>query len=198
MRTWLAGIGAAVLGTAALAWATDGGRAFTAETARRLAVSEHPVTVPDLRLQLQTGAEARLRRLRGELVVATFIFTRCRSTCPLLGLRMLHIRERLPDAAVGDGVRFLSLSFDPARDDPERLMGYARRYSADPDHWWVARPRGGLDRILDRLGVVVIPNGQGGFRHNAAFYVIDRDGRLVAIIDEDRPERVVEAVKGRL
>ena len=95
MRTWLTSIGAAVLGTAALVWATDGGRAFTAETARRLAVSEHPIAVPDLRLQLQTGAQARLRRLEGELVVATFIYTRCQTMCPMLGVRMAAIRDRL-------------------------------------------------------------------------------------------------------
>lgn len=198
MRTWLAAIGAAALGAAALVWATEGGRAFTAETARRLAVSEHPVAVPDLRLQLQTGAEARLRELEGKLVVATFIYTRCRTMCPMLGSRMARIRGQLPESAVGSEVRLLSLSFDPGHDTPKRLRAYGDRYGADPGHWWVARPRGGLDRVLDELGVVVLPDGNGGFRHNAAFYLIDRDGRLVAIIDDKRPEAVVRAVEARL
>ncbi len=198
IRGVLAAAAVTLLGTAALAWATHGFRAYTAETARRLAVTEAPRQVPDLPLQLQTGERSRLAELRGRLVVATFVFTRCRSTCPVLGLRILHIRERLPDDAVGDRVRFLSLSFDPARDRPERLRAYARRYSADPSHWWVARPRAGLERILDRLGVVVIPNGRGGYRHNAAFYLLDRRGRLVGIYDEARPREVVEAVEARL
>ncbi|HKJ70434.1 MAG TPA: SCO family protein [Gammaproteobacteria bacterium] len=198
MRTWLAAIGAAVLGTAALAWATDGGRAFTAETARRLAVSEHPRAVPDLRLQLQTGAEVRLRDLRGRLVVATFIYTRCQTMCPMLGIRMARIRDQLPASAVGGEVRFLSLSFDPAHDDPDRLRAYGGHYGADPASWWVARPRSGLEKVLKRLGVVVLPDGHGGFSHNAAFYLIDRDGRLVAIIDDARPARVVQAVEARL
>ncbi len=198
MRTWLAAIGTAALGTAVLAWATHGGRAFTAGTARRLAVSEHPVTVPGLRLQLQTGTEARLRELEGKLVVATFIYTRCRTMCPLLGVRMATIRDELPDTAMAADVHLLSLSFNPARDGPERLSAYGGRYGADPAHWWVARPRGGLDRVLDELGVVVLPDGNGGFRHNAAFYVIDRQGRLVAIIDDTRPKEVVRAVEARL
>ncbi|MFB6259176.1 MAG: SCO family protein [Thiohalorhabdaceae bacterium] len=198
MRTWLASISAAVLGTAALVWATDGGRAFTAETARRLAVSEHPMAVPDLRLQLQTGAQARLRELEGELVVATFIYTRCRTMCPMLGTRMARIRGQLPESAVGSEVRLLSLSFDPAHDNPDRLRAYGDRYGAEPASWWVARPRSGLERVLDELGVVVLPDGNGGFRHNAAFYLIDREGRLVAIIDDKRPEAVVRAVEKRL
>jgi protein SCO1/2 len=198
MRTWLASIAAAALGAAALAWATDGGRAFTAETARRLAVSEHPIAVPDLRLQLQTGAQVRLRRLEGELVVATFIYTRCRTMCPMLGVRMAAIRDQLPDGAVGEQVHLLSLSFDPARDTPRRLREYGARYGADPGQWWVARPAAGMARFLDTLGVVVLPDGDGGFRHNAAFYLIDRAGRLVAIIDDDKPDEVVSAVKSRL
>jgi protein SCO1/2 len=198
MRTWLASLAAAAVGAAALAWATDGGRAFTAETARRLAVSEHPIAVPDLRLQLQTGAQARLRRLRGELVVATFIYTRCRTMCPMLGVRMAAIRDRLPAGAVGEQVHLLSLSFDPSRDTPHRLREYGDRYGAEPGQWWVARPRGDLDGFLDTLGVVVLPDGDGGFRHNAAFYLIDREGRLVAIIDDQKPGEVVDAVKARL
>jgi len=198
MRTWLASISAAVLGTVALVWATDGGRAFTAETARRLAVSKHAMAVPDLRLQLQTGAQARLRELEGELVVATFIYTRCRTMCPMLGTRMARIRGQLPESAVGSEVRLLSLSFDPARDTPDRLRAYGDRYGAEPASWWVARPRSGLERVLDELGVVVLPDGNGGFRHNAAFYLIDRKGRLVAILDDKRPEAVVRAVEKRL
>ncbi|MFA9461288.1 SCO family protein [Thiohalorhabdus sp. Cl-TMA] len=198
MRAWLSAIGAAVLGTAALFWGTDGFRALTAETARRIAVSEHPRAVPDLRLQLQSGAEARLRDLRGELVVATFIYTRCTTMCPMLGLRMKRIRAALPEGAAGAEVHLLSLSFDPEHDTPDRLAAYAGRYGARPGHWWVARPRKGLEGILDTFGVVVLPDGRDGFRHNGAFYLIDRAGRLTGIYPDDKPQRVAAAVEARL
>ncbi|KPV39416.1 hypothetical protein AN478_09565 [Thiohalorhabdus denitrificans] len=198
MRAWLSALGVAVLGAATLFWATDGFRALTAETARRIAVAEQPRAVPDLRLQLQSGAEARLRELRGKLVVATFIYTRCTHACPMLGMRMKRIRAGLPQEAVGEEVRFLSLSFDPDYDRPERLAEYGGRYGAEPEHWWVARPRGGLEEALDAFGVVVLPDGQGDFMHNAAFYLIDREGRLAGIYPDDEPEQVVDAVEERL
>jgi len=197
MRTWLASLGVLLLGALILHWATDGNRAFTAETARRLAVAQQPRPVPDLALQTHTGADTRLRDLQGRLVVATFIYTRCRSMCPMLGVRMQQIRRALPAEAVGQRVHFLSLSFDPGYDTPQRLRAYAQAYGASADHWWVARPRSGLQPVLDRLGVVVIPH-EGGYRHNAAFYLIDRRGRLVAILDEQAPERVAQAVRARL
>jgi protein SCO1/2 len=198
MRTFLAVAAIAALGTATLAWVTHGGRALTAETARRLAVRERPVAVPDLRLEIQTGREVRLQRLEGELVVATFMYTRCRTMCPLLGQRLARIRERLPEAAIGREVRLLSLSFDPDHDGPQRLRAWAARYRADPQHWWVARPLGPPGPVLERFGVVVLPDGRGGFTHNAAFYLIDRRGRLVRIVDDRRPGRMVRAVERRL
>ena len=198
MRAWIGALMVAALGAATLFWGTDGLRALTAEGARRIAVTEDPIPVPDLRLQTQTGAEVRLRDLRGKLVVATFIYTRCRMVCPMLGGRMQRIRRALPDGVPGEEVVFLSLSFDPAHDDPERLAGYAGRFGAEPPQWLVARPRAGLAAVLDALGVVVIPTADGGFRHNAAFYLIDRAGEVVAILDERRPEAVVAAVEARL
>jgi protein SCO1/2 len=37
------------------------------------------------------------------------------------------------------------------------------------------------------FGVTVIPDGLGGFVHNAAIAVVDPEGRLVAIMDWDAP-----------
>lgn len=198
MRPWAAALATAVLGTAVLAWATNGFNAFTAETARRQAVAEQPRPLPAVPLQLQTGSEARLSDLEGRLVVATFIYTRCRTMCPMLGMRMAQIRDRLPEAALGEEVQMLSVSFDPEHDTPERLAEYGGHYGAEPDHWWVARPRANLDALLERLGVVVLDDGEGGFNHNGAFYLIDRRGRVAAIIDDKKPDEVVRAVTRRL
>lgn len=43
-----------------------------------------------------------------------------------------------------------------------------------------------LKRLLDAFGIVVIPDGLGGFEHNAALHLLGRDGRLVLIGDIDQ------------
>ena len=198
MRTLASALTVTLMGVAVLFWATDGFRALTAEAARRIAVSEQPRELPHMPLQLQSGTESRLEALSGKLVVATFIYTRCTTMCPMLGVRMKHIRDDLPDRAVGSGIHFLSLSFDPKHDGPQQLTDYGQRYGADPDHWWIARPRAGLERILETFGVVVLPQDNGEFVHNGAFYLINREGRLAGIYPADAPDRVVEAVEARL
>jgi protein SCO1/2 len=49
----------------------------------------------------------------------------------------------------------------------------------------LGRPAGAgeLRGWLDAFGVVVIPDGVGGYAHNAAVHVVGPDRRLVAIFD---------------
>src|SRR5690606_3082949 len=85
-------------------------------------------------------------------------------------------------------VRLLSISFDPARDDVATLARYASSMNARADTWRFATVADArhLEPLLRRFPVVVIPDGLGGFEHNAALLVVDRRGRLVRIFDYDR------------
>ena len=56
---------------------------------------------------------------------------------------------------------------------------------ADPQVWRFAVPADARDlaRLLAAWQVVAIPDGLGGYEHNAALLVIDGRGRLVRIFD---------------
>ena len=88
-------------------------------------------------------------------------------------------------AASTPAVRLLSISFDGAHDAPAVLQAYARTLNADPAIWrWVRVPDATQQQaLLDRLGVVVIPDGRGDYEHNAAFLVLDAQGRMVRVFD---------------
>jgi protein SCO1 len=49
--------------------------------------------------------------------------------------------------------------------------------------------------LLKAFGVTVIPDGAGGFVHNAALHVVDRQGRLIAIFDIGEELQVFAAVR---
>lgn len=186
----------AVLAGSAVLWrATDGLRAFTSEQARIVDVSRQPREIPDVPLQLSNGGTARLSDLRGRPVVVTFIYTRCTTLCPMLSARLVDLRDQLAEDTAGLDVHFVSISFDPDRDRQDELAGYAEQLGADADSWWVARPTSGLGQLLDTFGIVVIPDDQGGYIHNGGFHLIDRDGRLVSIYDEQDPAELIEALK---
>jgi len=184
-------------GLAAAHTATDGFEAYTLESARRLAALKAPTPVPDLVFEVDGAGRARLHDLPARVLLVDFIYTNCPTYCAALGSVYARLQQRLaPEIAAGT-VRLVSISFDPGRDGPSELAAYRVRYSRDATGWDLGRPARETDvkRWLDAFGVVVIPDGMGGYTHNAAVHVVGPDRRLVAILDHDDIDEIVKSVR---
>lgn len=189
-RHGLAAVALVLLAGSAILWqATDGLRALTSEQARRLSIAARPRAIPDVALQDQDGHRFRLADYVGRTLVVDFIYTHCATLCQSMGATFRQLAQRLatPDVA------FLSISFDTARDTPAALGEYARWHHADGARWRIARPVDpqGLRALLETFDVVVIPDGFGGYQHNASVHVIDAAGRLARVLDYDEPVEVL-------
>lgn len=172
-----------VAGSATLWQATDGLRAFTTEAARRLAVEAAPRRLPAATLEDQDGRSLRIADYAGGIVLVDFIYTRCPTVCTQMTDTLREVAAALP-SRLGDGIHLLSISFDPDNDTTHALRDYAALQGADPT-WRFARvvDRGDMPDLLEAFGVVVLPDGFGGYVHNAAIHVLDAEGRLAAIHD---------------
>ena len=181
MRAALGTVAVAAIGAAALWWGTDQGGALTSEAARRLDISAAPRLLPDVTLHDQTGAEVALSEYRGAPLVLEFVYATCPDICLTLGTAFEQLDATLPESA-----GLISISFDP-KDDAERLGWFADRHGATSPRWRVAGVADANARkdLLDSAGVVVIPDGLGGFVHNAGLYLVDTDGRLNAVFDPE-------------
>ncbi len=170
--------------------------ALTTEGARRLAAARDAPEMPLVAMETMTGAVEPLPATPQATVVA-FIYTTCPDICHAAGDAMARLRDRLAAGPLAGRVRLVSLSFDPARDDPARMSGYADWREADGAVWTVARPHDARDlpRLLAAYGVTVIPDRMGGFTHNAALHVVTPAGRLAAILDMDDLEGVEAALR---
>lgn len=179
-------------GIAALSWATAGFRAVTSDGVRQISVAEQPRPVPEVRLIDQDGEVFSLGSYRGKTVLVAFIYTRCPTICGLTGDDFRRVLDR---SRGGTGFDLLSISFDRDHDDRAALESYAERYGAAAPHWRVAAPAdaAGLEALLRVFGVVVIPDGAGGFVHSGALYLVDPGGRLARILDIDASTTVIAA-----
>jgi protein SCO1 len=177
-------------GIAALAFETDGFRVTTSAGARQLAVERRPLLLPDVRLRDQDGSLFSLSGYRGRPLLVDFIYTRCPTLCSARGDDFHRVME-LSNGG-GAQIDLLSISFDPETDGREALRLYAGRYDAAAPRWRIAAPANadGLAALLQSFGVVVIPDGMGGFLHNSAVYVVDAHGRLVRILDPNAPAQI--------
>jgi protein SCO1 len=196
LRTLLANLALVLAGVTALAAATDGFRAFTTETARRIEVREHPVHLPSATLETQSGARIHLTNFLGKWLLVDFIYTRCPTYCLALGGEFAQLQRRLAGPIAQGQVQLLSISFDPTHDTPQQLGAYQRRFRDQGFGWTAARPVGadGLKQLERAFGITVIPDRFGGYTHNAAVHVVDPQGRLVEILDMGSPELVVQTL----
>lgn len=176
---------------------TDGFQAYTLESARRLNALRSPRPVPDLALDLADGGRVRLSGMPGRVLLVDFVYTNCPTKCTALGSVYSALQQRLATEIAAGKVRLLSITFDPARDGPGELRAYRARYSPDPAGWDLGRPVGAdeLRSGLTAFGVVVIPDGMGGYAHNAAVHVVGPEGRLVAILDPVDIDGIVKVAR---
>lgn len=200
LRALLASLLIVLAGGAVFAAATDGFQAFTTETARRLAVQRHPVTIPSVSLQTDTGARIDFADLRGRWLLIDFIYTRCPTYCRALGSEFAQLQDRLARPIAQRQVQLLSISFDPVHDTPAQLAGYLAQSQDRGSGWLAARTIGpnALAQLKKAFGVIVIDDGLGGYTHNAAIHLVDPSGRLVAIFDLGDYDRVARDVLTRL
>ncbi len=140
--------------------------------------------VPDFAMTTQEGKTLRLSDLRGEVVVLTFIYTRCPlpDYCPAMDKRFRTMSEKL-SAVRGRsrGVRLLSISFDPEHDTPETLQKHAETQGAKPPLWtYAVASHEELSKVAPRLGLIYGPM-PGEIRHNLCTAVVARDGTLARL-----------------
>ena len=192
----------AITGAVAFAALTHGFSSFTAESARRAAVASSPVIVPRQQGVDQSGqvrdlfAEAVVEGTPPRVAIVDFIYTRCNGVCSALGSVYQQLQTEIRERGLENAVRLVTVSFDPTHDDADALARYAARMQADPRLWTVITPLwpAQLPNLLSTFGVVVVPSGEPGeFQHNAAFHVLDGEGRLARIVDISEPAAALDA-----
>jgi cytochrome oxidase Cu insertion factor (SCO1/SenC/PrrC family) len=95
---------------------------------------DHDVDWPvgDFSLTERSGRTVTCSDLRGKVWVASFLFTRCGSTCPRIADNLARLQDALRRY---DDVRLVSFSVDPEHDTPAVLRRYADGHQADPERW---------------------------------------------------------------
>ena len=199
MRLWVSlvlTLSVSAGGLATLGWATDGWTTWTAESARRRAVLSRHTPLPDIGVQRETGVYSSLHDFDKPVLIVDFVFTRCTTACMVMGYRFSRLQELLASTGHAENIQFLSISFDHEYDGPKELSAYLKRFSSEPGNWSALRiaDRQALDELLGSLGVIVLPEPELGYVHNAAIYLV-KDHEVVGIYDVDNTTELVERIQ---
>lgn len=161
-----------------------GGEASGIETAPSPPKVAHGAEVPDFALTDQHGVRVSLGAQRGRVVVLGAIYTRCPlpDYCPRVMTNMAALRDRF-EAWLGDDLTLFTLTFDPTHDTPVKLQAYAASYGANVDGWHLLTgDPGEVARVCALFGIQFYPD-EGMIAHSLQMVVIDRNGRLAALVE---------------
>lgn len=144
-------------------------------------------SLPNYPFTDQDGQAFSLDDFRGQVLVMTFIYTRCPlpDFCPRMNVNFLSAYQALKkDPTAPADWQLLSISFDPAHDTPEVLRNYAEAYAYDPEKWRFATGEMiEIDAITEQFGLV-FSRSQGkatDWDHNLRTVVVNPKGIITQI-----------------
>ncbi|MEN9827107.1 MAG: hypothetical protein RI953_2852 [Pseudomonadota bacterium] len=144
-------------------------------------------TLPEYSLTNPNGEAFGSKELAGKVYVASFIFTRCQSFCPMIVQHLTELQKRVLLGKLP--LTIVSLSVDPEFDTPNVLKAYAEKAGADPSVWtFLTGPRDSLTNLIEKgfsvgVGAPVITNGLIDIAHSQKVALIDGKGQIRGYYD---------------
>lgn len=146
-------------------------------------------TVPAFQLTGTEGQAFDSAALSGKVWVASFVFTSCKNSCPMLTAQMKRLSQSLP---AGGDYALLSLSVDPDKDTPKALAAYAKAMgAADPRWHFLTGKKSALKSLIqDGFKLVAEPGealsdvrGHPDILHSSKLVLVDKHGVIRGYYD---------------
>lgn len=189
MYTWFAVVGIAM--GAALVGCERVGPPTTEEEAHRGELTERKsqvfgssvADIPDDGLKRQGGEPFRWRDVVGRPLILSAIYTNCpkEKMCPMLTSKIGDAQQILMEETGLDAEDFtvVLFTFDPERDTPEKLTGYAEARGLELENTVaVSGDSEAIERVMDSIEVGATEEEDGVFMHNLRTYVVDAEGTV--------------------
>lgn len=168
--------------TLVLAMALGAPAAPAVDMALKAGVLSPAMPAPELKLAGTDGKPLNLARFRGRVVLLAFGYSRCPQVCPTTLATLAGARKQLgADAAA---VQVVYVTVDPERDDAEQMRKFLGVF--DPTFIGGVGTRAEIDAAQKSYGVTstkrMFASGGYGIGHTSSIYMIDRAGRLAAVM----------------
>jgi protein SCO1/2 len=140
---------------------------------------------PDFTLQGSDGSALKLSRYRGKVVLLGFGFTSCAAVCPITLGTLAAAHKKL--GAQGGDLQVVYITVDPERDDAARLKKYLSAFDATFIGGTGSEPQ--LAAVRKDYGIAAekVAGPDGSYTHSSFVYLIDREGRLRALMPFGHP-----------
>ncbi|MEX2541401.1 MAG: SCO family protein [Trueperaceae bacterium] len=145
---------------------------------------DNPPGVQDVTLLGTDGETVQLGRWEGDLLLVFFGYAHCPDVCPLTMARLARTYEELGEP---EDLQVLMVTVDPDRDTPEQLEKYVQRFH--PDFVGLTGTPAMIADASARFYVASIgadTNPGGSVSHSSHVTLVDREGRMRLIYNQDK------------
>ena len=153
----------------------------TEAPALKAGVFTPPHPAPGFTLAGSDGAPLTLARFHGKVVALAFGYSHCGDVCPVTLATLAQARKQLGAQAAGFQVVYITV--DPERDSAAQLKTWLTAF--DPSFVGGTGSAQALDGVDKLYGISVkkMESANGPlFGHSSSVYLIDREGRLRAMM----------------
>lgn len=134
----------------------------------------------------QDGVAVDFKKFEGQVFVAEFFFSRCKSICPIMTSQMARVQDEIIKNNWKGKVNLLSHTVDPMYDQPGILSSYAKSHGADFSIWTFVNADTNVYALAQKgyqLSAFPSDSADGGFFHTDQLTLVDSYFRIRGYYD---------------
>lgn len=144
--------------------------------------------LPEFEYTTQNGETFGLNDLKGQWWLASFVYTNCKTVCPVMTKNMAKLQQELKENKLD--IQIVSFSVDPEFDTPEVLKQYAQDYGVDFSNWtfltgYQFKTIQDLSMNYFKTSLQKASPGTGNdqIAHGTSFFLVNPKGKIVKKYD---------------
>lgn len=133
------------------------------------------MTVPNFEMTNQYNQKISNRSMLGKVYLVEFFFTSCPTICPVMKQNLRSIEDQINDPNFG----IISITIDPKRDTPERLLQHYQQIEAKSPNWYMLTADRSYIQEVSNLFNIYIGDAKDETKsldHSGQFALVDKQG----------------------
>lgn len=148
-------------------------------------------TIRDFKLTDEEGREFRFPADSPKITILNFFYTRCTTFCPAMNKQMQFLAETYGQNRI---LQFVSVSVDPAYDQPEVLAAFKKSLALKPNKWTFLTGQQAFIFDLSRkdfmLDAMIDPQDSKNIIHAQKLVLLDPQKRIRGYYDALSKEQI--------
>ncbi len=132
----------------------------------------------------QHNNTVKLSDFRGKVLLVNFIYSHCPTVCPVQTANIAKFNNKLMEKEL-EGIHIISISLDPKRDTPARLLEFANKFSVfksqEKINWsFLTGEYTTVKQVTNSFNAIALKQSNNELEHWVGLHLVDQSGNVSA------------------